>query len=124
MTAPMTLWRCFEAVWPDKIHQVYHRVFTPHTRDIKSDVLHDDAGSLTMDKITVCESIFEHGNHGVAVVRQLGADVFEDEGEGLQTTGADVKLHCPVFVKNSRDTREGPQVSATMAMATVLQTRL
>jgi hypothetical protein len=36
-----------------------------------------------MDKTAVCESIFEYGNHGVAVVRRLGADVFEDEGEGL-----------------------------------------
>src|ERR1700710_7591 len=93
------MWQHFKAVWPDKIHQVHHRVFSPHTRNTKSDVLHDNAGGLTMDKIVVCESIFEHGNHGVAVVRRLGADVFEDEGEGLQTTGVDVK--------NSRDTREG-----------------
>ena len=35
----------------------------PSTRDTKSDVLHDNAGGLTMDKTMVCESIFEHGNH-------------------------------------------------------------
>ncbi|KAJ8590451.1 hypothetical protein M405DRAFT_861349 [Rhizopogon salebrosus TDB-379] len=73
----------------------------------QSDVLHYNAGGLMTDKVAVCESIFEHGNNGVAVVRRLGADVFEDEGEGLQTTGADVKLRCPVVVENSRDTLEG-----------------
>jgi hypothetical protein len=79
--------RRFKAVWPDKIHQVHHRIFTSHTRDTKSDVLHYNAGGLMTNKVAVCESIFEHGNHGIAVVRRLGADVFEDEGEGLQTTG-------------------------------------
>jgi hypothetical protein len=40
-------------------------------------------------------------------VGRLRANVFEDEGECLQTTRSDVEFGSAIFVQDGRDTSEG-----------------
>jgi chloramphenicol 3-O-phosphotransferase len=70
--------RRFGALWPDSVHQVHQRVFTIHAHDNENDVLHNITSSLTVNAITVCWNIFEHGDHGVAVVHRVGTNVIRD----------------------------------------------
>ena len=81
-------------------------------------------------------------DEGIRVLLARGV-VLKDERESFQTTRPDVELRCSVLIQDSRNTGERceqpvsivvvkepktndsrPQVSATMAMATVLHTRL
>ena len=50
--------RSLEAVRPNKIHQMQHRILTPQPSDPKCDVFHDSARSLPVYKIAVGERVF------------------------------------------------------------------
>lgn len=73
------MWRGFEAVGPDKVEQVHHRVFTSKASNAKSDVLDDRAGGLPMHKIAIGQSVLQKSDDGVDVERGLGSNVFKDE---------------------------------------------
>ena len=83
-----------------------HRVFAAEACDTEREMLHDHARRLSMDEVAVRECILEHGDDRIHVVSRLWADVFEDEGEGLQTARPYVEFRCSVLVENSRDTCE------------------
>ncbi len=53
------------------------------------------------------------------MICRLRTDIFEDDGEGLQIVN--IELGSSIFVQSHVN---GPHVSTTMAMSTVLQTRL
>ena len=84
-----------------------HCVLAIETRDTEREMLHNDTRCLSVDKVTVCESIFEHGHDGVDVVRRLRSNILEDERKCLQTARADIQLSSPVFIEDSGDTGEG-----------------
>jgi len=46
--------RCLEAVWPNEIHEVEHRVLAAQAGNTERKVLHDGTRRLPVDKITVC----------------------------------------------------------------------
>ena len=100
------VWRGLEAVRPDEVHEVEHCVLAVEASNAEGEVLNDDAGRLTMDKVAVREGVLEHRDHRVDVVRGLWADVLEDECKGLQTARADVELGGTVLVEDCGDTRE------------------
>ena len=98
--------RGLEAVRPDEVHEVHHRVFAAEAGDAEGQVLDDDAGGLSVDEVAVGQGVLEHGDDGVGVVRRLLADVLEDERERLQTAGTDVEFRRAVLVQDGGDTRE------------------
>ena len=98
--------RRLEAVRPDEVHEVHHRVLAAEASNAEGEVLDDDAGCLAMDEVAVREGVLEHRDHRVDVVRGLWADVLEDECKRLQTTRAYVELGGTVFVEDCGDTRE------------------
>lgn len=82
------------------------------TSDAQREMPDGIAGCLVMNEIAVGEGVLEDGHYGVAVVRGLRANLFEDEGEGLEpgdgreTTGADIQLNCAIFIENGRNACE------------------
>ena len=63
------VWGRLEAVRPDEVHEVQHRVFAPEPGDAKREMLHDRAGRLAMDEIAVRQRVLEHRHDRVDVVR-------------------------------------------------------
>ncbi|KAJ2970542.1 hypothetical protein NUW54_g12706 [Trametes sanguinea] len=65
-----------EAVRPDEVHEVEHRVLAAETGDAKCEMLDDGARRLTVDKITVGERVLKHRDNGVGIpVRTLSSAV-------------------------------------------------
>ena len=81
---------CLEAVGPYKIHEMHHGIFTSETCDAESKMLDDCARCLSVNKITICQCVFQHGHNGIAVIGRLRPDVFENERQRLQTAGSNV----------------------------------
>jgi len=79
-------------------------------------VFDDGACCLSVDQISIGQgiNILQHRHNGMA-------NVFKNEGKGLQTSCVDVKLGSTIFVKDGMHVN-GLQVSATMAMATATLT--
>ena len=100
------MWGRLEAIGPDEVHEVEHRVFAAEAGDTEREMLDDGARGLTVNEVTIGERVLEHRDDGVGVVRGLWADVFEDERERLQTTGTDVEFRRAVLVQDGGDTRE------------------
>ena len=89
-----------------------HRVFAAKTRYAESQMLDNDTCRLTVDEVTVCERVFEHGDNRVNVVGRLWANVFEYEGQRFETAGPYVELRSTVLVEDCRNTRESWGTSA------------
>lgn len=83
-----------------------HRVFAAETRYAKGQMLYDDTCCLTVNEVTVCERIFQHGDHRVNVVGRLWTNVFEYEGQCFETAGPYVEFRSAVLVEDCGDTRE------------------
>jgi len=121
-----------------------HGVFTSKASDAQREVLDDGARCLPVNEVAVGKRVLEHGDYRVAVICRLRPDVFEYERQSLQATGPNIQLGSAIFIQNCRNASEGyeervistpitgkvqksnsrPQVSATIAIATVLHTRL
>ena len=60
--------RGLEAVWPHQVHKMEHGILTSETGNTESEMLDDNTRRLTMNEITVGESILEHGDDGINIV--------------------------------------------------------
>lgn len=83
-----------------------HRVFAAETRHAKCQVFYNDTCCLTVDEVTVCEGVFEHGDHRVDVVGRLWTNILEYKGQRLETAGPYVELRSTVLVEDCGNTRE------------------
>ena len=90
--------RSLEAVRPDEVHEVQHRVFAPEPRNAEREVLHDRTRRLPVHEVTVRQRVLKHGHDRVDVVGRLRADVLEHEGKGLEAARAHVQLRRAVLV--------------------------
>jgi hypothetical protein len=79
-----------------------------------------------VDGVSVHQAVFEQGHDGACVVFAHLADVLEHERQGLEHAVLDVHVGGSVLVTTfmrAGSTVKGPHVSATMTMATVVNTR-
>lgn len=103
-------------------------------------MLNDTSGRLTVDGIPICQSVFQAGDYTVNVILAHLSDVLEQERHRFQATVSDVEIGRAVLVEDSGDTsegtasflqdsfsnasrRRGAALTATIAIATVEQTR-
>ena len=54
---PNHMWRRLEAIGPNEVHQMQHRILTPQPGDTKGDMFDDRARSLSVYKIAVGERV-------------------------------------------------------------------
>ena len=98
-----------EAVRPDEVHQVHHRILAAEPGDTEREMLDVSRCPLSMNKIPIRQRVFEHSDDGVCVVCGLGPNILEDERERLQTTRPDVELGRTVLVQDGGKTCESCQ---------------
>ena len=97
---------------------------------------------LAMNKISVHEGTLQHADHRISIICRLRTNIFKHECQHLETPHMHIQFGCLVLVENCRDTGKcqkitisldcwdskvknlHPQVSATMVIETILQTRL
>lgn len=70
---------CLEAIRPHEIHEMHHRIFASKTCDTKSKMLDNCARCLSVNKITICQCVLQHGHNGIAVIGRLRSNIFENE---------------------------------------------
>lgn len=98
--------RRLEAVWPDEVHEVKHRVLASGTGHAKREMLDNRARRLPIDEVPIGECVLQRRHDRVSVVRGLRTDVLEHEGKRLQATGSDVQLSRAVLVQDGRNAGE------------------
>lgn len=95
-------------VGPDEVEEMLQRLLVSVRGDSESDVFDDRARGLTMNGVSLGESVLEESGDGVDIVLGHLSDILEDERERLQASVSDVQLGRSVLVQYGRDGGEGP----------------
>jgi len=81
-------------------------VLATQTEHAQSHVLDSSTGCLTMDQVSIGQSVLKQGSHRVDVVFAHFTDVFEQERKRFEDTILHVEFWNSVLVHESRKHRE------------------
>lgn len=94
--------RCFEDVRPYKIEEMNKRIFASQIGHTERKMSDSRGSSLSMDRISVRECIFQKSNDWLDVVLCHLSNILEHKGERFQDTILNIQFLHPVLIHKSR----------------------